>query len=428
MSALSAVAKPLQAPSQLGLEYKPLEPPQLDDPFPFYARLRQKAPVTFAPAFHLWLVSRYQDVMTVLKDPRRFSSRDILRPPVDLPPEMLQHLLDSGYSPDYPLLGDDPPAHTRIRGLVGKAFSMASVKALEATIRELARTYIDTMLQGGSRADIVAGLTHPLPMHVITQLLGIPASDRAQLKAWCTDENLFFVPHLPPDERMRSVREVAAFRRYLRHLVEERQQHPRPEDLLTHLIQARLEGERPLSTLEITNLLCVLVFAGHETTTNLMSTALLHLLRHPTAWQELHANPAAIPNAIEEVLRFDAPVKGMMRTTTEAVQLSGVEVPAGARLLLLFASANRDEAVFEKADSFDIHRATTSRHLDFGHGPHYCVGAQLARLEARITLDLLLERLPHLRLVPEQSIPYLPALLHRGPRQLWVDWSALPSR
>jgi cytochrome P450 len=416
------------AASQLGLEYKPFEQPLVDNPFPFYARLRREAPVTFAPAFHLWLVSRYQDVAMVLKDPRRFSSRDILRPPVDLPPELLELLKDSGYSTEYPLLGDDPPAHTRIRSLVGKAFSASNMKALESRIRELASGYIDTLLRSGSRGDIIAGVAHPLPMYVITQMLGIPASDQEQLKAWCKDENLFFVPHLPPDERKRSVEGVAAMRRYLRDLVRERQRNPRPDDLLTSLIQAQLEGERPLSVLELTNLISVLLFAGHETTTNLMGTALLHLLSHPTAWRELRANPAAIPNAIEEVLRYDAAVVGMMRTTTEPVELSGTQVPAGARLLLLFASANRDEALFEEPDRFDIHRASSSRHLGFSHGAHYCVGAQLARLEARVVLELLLERIPHLRLVPGQSRDYLPSLLHRSLRQLWVDWSALPEQ
>jgi cytochrome P450 len=416
------------ASAQLGLDYKPFEPPLLNDPHPFYARLRQEAPVTFAPAVQLWLISRYQDVAAVLKEPRRFSSRDILRPPVDLPPDMLEYLKASGYTVDYPLLGDDPPSHTRIRALVGKAFTASNVKALEANIRQLARGYIEKMNLGGSRADIVAGLTNPLPMHVITQLLGIPASDQQQLKAWCTDENLFFVPHLPPEERMRSAHGVAAFRRYLRTLVEERQRNTQPDDFLTSLIQATHEGERPLNTLELMSLASVLIFAGHETTTNLMGTALLHLLSHPTAWEELRANPALIPNAIEEVLRFDPAVVGMMRTATEPVRLSDTEIPAGARLLLLFAAANRDEAIFEQPGKLDIHRANAGRHLGFGHGAHYCVGAQLARLEIRITLELLLEQLPNPRLVPDQPVTYLPSLIHRGPRQLWVEWGSPPAR
>lgn len=417
----------MTAPSvSLGLDYKPLEPPLLDEPFPFYARLRQEAPVTFTPHFHLWLVSRYADVMTVLKDPRRFSSRDILRPPVDLPAEMLQLLEASGYTPDYPLLGDDPPAHTRIRGLVGKAFNMASVNALEARIRTAARTHVEALLRGSTRADLVSGLAWSLPMDVITELLGVPREDGARIRQWIEDEKLFFVPHLPPDGMRRAVEGVAAFRRYLRAMVEDRQQHPR-EDFLSTLIAARLEGERPLSTQELSNLLNVLVFAGNETSTNLISTALLCLLRHPGLWQELRANPAALPNTIEEVLRFDSPVVGMMRTVTEPTQLGGVELPAGARLLLLFASANRDESVFEQAARFDIHRANANRHLGFGHGTHYCVGAPLARLEARVVLELLIERLPNPRLVAGESVPYLPNLIHRGPQRLMVEWDTAPT-
>lgn len=410
-----------------GLDYNPLASPLLEDPFPFYARLRQEAPVTFAPGFQLWLVSRYQDVMTVLKDSRRFSSRDILRPPVDLPADLLQLLEASGYTADYPLLGDDPPAHTRIRGLVGKAFNLSSVNALETRIRAAALRYVDALLSGGSRADLVSGLAWYLPMDVITEMLGIPRADGEHIRKWIDDEKLFFVPHLPPDARRRAAEGVAAFRRYLRAQVEERQQHP-GEDFLSTLIAARLEGERPLSTPELSNLLNVLVFAGNETSTNLISTALLCLLRHPGLWQELRANPAAIPNALEEVLRFDSPVMGMMRTVTETTQLGGVELPAGARLMLLFASANRDETVFEQADRFELRRSNANRHLGFGHGTHYCVGAPLARLEARIVLELLVERLPAPRLAAGEPIPYLPNLLHRGPQRLMVEWDTPPAR
>lgn len=412
------------ASARLGLEYNPLEAPLLDNPFPFYERLRQQEPVTFAPAFHLWLVSRYQDVMAVLRDTRRFSSRDILRPPVGIPPELLQLLEESGYSPDYPLLGDDPPAHTRIRNLAGKAFSPTSVNAMEPRIRAIARAHVDAMVSGNTRADIVSALAWPLPMDVIAELLGIPAADREQIRKWIEDEKHFFVPHLPPDALRAAVEGVAAFRRYLRATIEQRQQHPQEGDFLSTLIQARIEGERPLSTVELANLLSVFVFAGNETTTNLISAALLHLLSRPGLWQELRADPATIPNALEEVLRFDAPVMGMMRTATEATQVGGVEIPAGARLMLLFASANRDESVFEQAGRFDIHRPNANRHLGFGHGTHYCMGAPLGRLEARIALELLVERLPNPRLVEGEPITYLPNIIHRGPQRLVLEWDA----
>jgi cytochrome P450 len=166
------------------------------------------------------------------------------------------------------------------------------------------------------------------------------------------------------------------------------------------------------------------MFAGQETTTNLLGTTVLHLLRHPGLWQKLSKNPSGIRNTLEEVMRFDAPVVGMMRTTTEPVQLSGTSLPAGARLFLLFASANHDEALFEQPERFDPERASAARHVGFGHGIHYCVGAPLARLEAQITLELMLERLPNLRLVPGEPVPYLPNLIHRGPRRLRVEWGA----
>jgi cytochrome P450 len=415
------------ASPSLGNEFNPLAPPLLDDPHPFYARLRQEAPVTFAPNFHLWLVSRYQDVMTVLKDPRRFSSRDTLRPPVQFPPDMLQILEDAGYTFDYPLLGDDPPAHTRIRGLVGKAFSLQHVSTFEPHIREIASGYVDSLLRAGPRVDLISGMANPLPLHVITEILGIPPADRSRIRQWIEAEKLFFIPYHPPDELRRIVEEVAAFRRYLRALVEDRRQNPR-NDFTTTLVEARLEGERPLSTVELVNLTDVLVFAGNETTTNLIGLTVLHLLRHPGLWEELRANPAAISSVLEEVLRFDAPVMGMMRTVKEPSQLSGVELPVGARLLLLFASANRDEAVFEHPDRFDIHRAGAARHLGLGHGTHFCIGAPLARLEARIALELLLERLPQPRLVPGEPISYLPSLIHRGPHKLMLEWDAPQAR
>jgi cytochrome P450 len=410
-------------PSKIGLDYKPLESPLLENPHPFYARLRREAPVTFAPAFQFWLVSRYQDVQTVLKDSRRFSSRDALRPPLELPPAIQAILKEADYSPDYPLLGDDPPGHTRVRGLVGKAFTIGRVESLAPRIRAIANTHLDNLMRKGSGADFIPSLAGPVPMQVITEMLGIPERDREQLRKWCDDEKLFFIPNLPPEQHLRVARGAADFRIYLRRLIEDRRKFP-GSDLLTSLLDARMEGERPLSTQELVALSCVIMFAGQETTTNLLGATVLHLLRHPGLWQELRKNPSGLRNAIEEVMRFDAPVVGMMRTTTEPVMLSGTSLPAGARLFLLFASANHDEDFFEQPGRFDIHRANAVRHLGFGHGIHYCVGSPLARLEAQITLELMLERLPDLRLVPGETVPYLPNLFHRGPRSLRVKWGA----
>jgi cytochrome P450 len=412
----------VMAPSALGLEFTPLDPLFLQDPFPFYARLRREAPVTFAPAFHFWLVSRYADVQTALKDARTYSSRDTLRPPVELPREVMAIVQPAGYRPEYPLLGDDPPAHTRVRALVGKAFTLARVSALEPRIRELCRNAIEALKRGGRQADLVSRLASPLAMNFMTELLGIPASDGERIKRWCDDEKLFFIP-IPLDQHLRAARGVADFRRYLRELVEDRRRSPR-DDLITSLLEARTEGARPLNTDELVALACVLVFAGHETTTNLIAILLHQLLRHPGLWQELRKAPYVIRNAIEETIRYDSPLVGMMRTTTAPVSLGGTELPAGARLFLLFASANRDESVFDNGERFDIHRASAVRHLGLGHGIHYCVGAQFARAEAQALLELMVEQLPDLRLVPGERVPYLPNLVHRAPQQLLVEWGA----
>lgn len=406
----------------LGQEYRPLESPQLEDPHPFLARLRREAPVVLAPAFHLWLISRYQDVLAILKDPRRFSSQDILRSPLQLPREVNDVLEEAGFTQEYPLIGDDPPAHTRVRGYVSKAFSAARISALAPRIQQIAHEYLDAFERQGGRGDVVAGLTYPQPMRMATELLGIPREDMDRIKRWCEEPVLLFNSGQTPEQQLERARRIAAYWRYLRELVEERRRTPRPDDILTTLIEARIEGEKPLDTREMVNLASVLVFASQETTTNLIGSALVHLLRHPESWRALCEDPSLIPQAIEEVLRYDAPASAMMRSTTEDVVLSGTPMPKGARLLLLFISANRDEEAFDQADRFDIRRESTARHLGFGYGTHFCVGAPLARLQARVALEALTQRMPSLRLAPGERAVYLPNLLNRGPQRLMVEW------
>ncbi|HYH94419.1 cytochrome P450 [Hyalangium sp.] len=410
--------------SLLGQEYRPLELPQLEDPHPFLARLRREAPVVLAPTFQLWLITRYQDVLSILKDSRRFSSQDILRSPLELPREVTAVLEEAGFTQDYPLLGDDPPAHTRIRGFVGKAFSAARMAALAPRIQQIATEYLDAFPRREGRTDVVAGLTYPLPMRVATELLGIPQEDMDRIKKWCEEPIQLFNSGQTPEQQLERAQRIAAYWLYLRALVEERRRNPRPDDILTTLIEARIEGEKPLDTREMVNLASVLVFAAQETTTNLLGNALIHLLRHPESWRALCEEPARIPQAVEEVLRYDAPASAMMRSTTEDVVLSGTPVPQGSRLLLLFNSANRDEDIYEQADRFDITRESAARHLGFGYGTHFCVGAPLARLQARITLETLTQRLPGLSLVAGERPVYLPNLLNRGPQRLMVEWKA----
>jgi cytochrome P450 len=258
---------------------------------------------------------------------------------------------------------------------------------------------------------------------VLLEFIGLPVSDATFIKQWCHDHILLSVPGMNADQQLQSARTEVAFSRYVHALIAERRRHPQA-DLLSALMQAEMEGERPLDDGELNSLLQQLLFAGQETTTNLLSSTLLSLLREPDLWHALRADPALVPKAVEEGLRHDAAIPGMFRTATQDVTLAGVAIPAGSRLFLAFASANHDERVFAEPKCFDVHRANADKHLSLGHGIHYCIGAALARLETRIGITVLLERLPGLRLVPAQRMTYLPSLINRALRHLYVTWGA----
>lgn len=403
-------------------EFDHLTPPLLDDPYPLYEQLRREAPVTYNPAFQMWFVSRHEDVLAILRDPARFSSAHILDPIEAHTPEVRAVLgADAGV---YPLLASDPPLHTRVRSLAGKAFSSQRLAALEPRIRAIATELIDAFAADGE-ADLVARFAEPLPIRLTGELFRIPVADMERIKRWCDDETVFLMAPLPPERRVELAHSVAAYRRYLRGLIEQRRAEP-GDDLVSELIQARIGGESPLSTEEIVGTLCVLIFAAHLTTTNMLGNALLHLLRREGAWQRLRESPALIPGALEESMRFDAPVQGLSRTVTEDCEVGGVKLARGARLFVLFASANRDPACTPDPDRFDLERAPT-QHLAFGRGPHFCIGAQLARMEGAIALELLTRRLPDLRLAGDEPPGYLPNLVHRGPGSLRVTWSKSPA-
>ncbi len=407
-------------PGAPSLPFPRLEPPHLNDPYPLYARIRCEAPVFYAPPFDLWFVSRYRDVREVVKDPQRYSSLDSIRAYGVLPPEV-QEVLKEGY-PDVPgLVDDDPPNLVRVRALVGKAFTPQRIAAMEPRIRAIANSLADGFARDG-RADLVARFLYPLPMYVMGEILNVPSADMPSLKRWCDDWGVFISGDLPLEEKVACARSIVSMQRYFAAMIEASRASPQ-SDLIAALLAARLEGERPLSDPEIIKLLMVLMFAGHETTANMMGNALLLFLQRPELWQSLRDDPGQIPRFIEESLRMDAAVQGMMRTTTEPVELGGVAIPKGARLFILFGAANRDEAEFEGADRFEPTRSNLEQHLAFGRGIHFCLGASLARLEARIAFETLCQRFPDLRLDPDQSIEYPPMLAHRGPKALYALWS-----
>jgi cytochrome P450 len=403
------------------VHFNPLVSPHLEDPYPVYARARQSAPVFFSPIHDAWVVTRYDDVLTILRDPSRFSSSHRFRQPVNPTPEVLAELAQ--LPPEVRLLvNEDPPGHRRTRSLVGKAFSPKQVTAMAPRVHAIAHELIDRFEAAG-HADLVQQYTYPLPMRVLLEFVGLPVEDADFIKQWCQDHILLAVPGISAAQQLQSARTEVAFRRYADALIAERRHHPQA-DLLSALIHVELDGERPLDDAELNSLLQQMLFAGHETTTNLLSNTLFQLLRAPDLWQALRADPSFTPNAVEEGLRHDAAIPGMFRTATQDVIVAGVAIPAGARLFLSFASANRDERLFATPEDFELRRFNADKHLSFGHGIHFCLGATLARLEAHMGIEVLLQRVPDLRLVPGQHITYLPSLLNRALQHLYVRWGS----
>jgi cytochrome P450 len=399
--------------------FNPLQSPYLENPYPLYARAQREAPIFFSPLFDTWVVTRYEDVRAILRDPKRFSSSYRFRTPVDPTPEVLDVL--AHLPPEVGLLvNEDPPGHRRTRGLVGKAFVPREIARMEARIYAIAHHLIDHLLETDG-ADLVRQYTYPLPMRVLLEFLGLPVEDADFIKQWCNDHMLLSVPDIGAAQQLRSAQTEVAFSRYIDALIAARQHQPQA-DVLSVLLHAQIEGERPLDGGELHALVEQLLFAGHETTTNLLSNTCYALLRDPSQWRALHRDPTLIPRAVEEGLRYEAPVQGMFRTTTEAVELHGVTLPAGARVFVAFGAANRDERIFTHPDRFNLWRPNADKHLAFGHGIHHCLGAPFVNLEARIALEVLVQRLPGLNLVPAQAITYLPSLLNRALQHLQVHW------
>lgn len=391
--------------------------PHLEDPYPLYRQLREQAGVFFADAFGMWIVTRYDDVRAVLTDSARFSSAYLIRTPHQPAPGVTD-ILAQGHPEVRVLLNQDPPDHARTRALVARAFSPRRVAGLQPRIQQITDELIDAFADTGS-ADLVRQLTWPLPLRVICELIGLPVTDAEQIRAWTDDLARLTSFGTTPDEQRAAAHGSVAFERYLADQIEQRRRAPR-DDLLTTVLTA--DGTAPLSTDEVVSLLTTLVFAGHETTANLLGNALLLLLQRPDLWAAAAGDAALVDAVVEETLRVDAPVQGMFRIAVTDTELSGVTIPAGAQVFALIGSANHDPDTFPHPDTTDPGRRGAERHLSFGHGIHFCIGAALARAEAAAAITTLTRRLPQLRLAPGFRAPYLPNLLHRGPHRLDAVW------
>ena len=404
----------------LAAGFDPFVEPYLSDPYPFWMRAREQEPVFFSPQIDYWVVTRYEDIKAIFSDPQTFSAGNAQTPIRPLAAGVTKMLRDGGLKTRPVMSNCDPPEHARIRKHTWGAFTPKRVAQLEPQIRGLVTRYIDR-IENQKRADLVREMFYELPVHVLFIFLGMPEADIGRIKTWSRKRLMLTWGRLSDEQQMVEAKGLLEYWKYTEAFIESLLADP-PDNYVGDLIRVSQADERELTTDEITNIVYGLVLAGHETTTSMSSNAIFTLMQHRDVWQRLCVEPEAIPNAVEELLRFNSSVITWRRKTTKPVEIAGVAIPEGANLLLALCSGNHDHTHFADPAKFDIDRPNVRSHLSFGFGIHFCLGAPLARLGLKIILEELARRLPDLRLSDDQEWSYPPNATFRGPEQLWVEW------
>ena len=397
--------------------FNPLDPAFGADPYPSYAQLRELDPVHKSP-FGIWVVSRYADCHALLRHPAVSSDQ---RNSTMFKTYVAQNPLTPAQREvvdGQPMLVRDPPDHTRLRRLASAAFTPRVVESMRPRVQQIVDELLDAVA-AARHMDVVADVAYPVPVRVIGELLGVPIDDQPKLKEWSSvlvaDLGLSLTATADPDSRRDT---AAAFDDYFRHLIAKRRADP-GSDLLSRLVVAEEHGDS-LSEAELLTTCVLLLIAGHETTANLIGNGLLALLEHRDQLDRVLADPGLLPNAIEELLRYDSPVQLSVRIALEPIELSGRTIEAGDMVIVLLGSANRDPERFADPDSLDVGR-TDNHHLAFGSGIHLCLGAPLARLEADVVLSTVLQRMPDLALA-DGDHSHRGGFVLRGLRALPVSW------
>lgn len=389
------------------------DPEVMQNPFPFYQWALANAPVVEMPGTGIKVIMSYAMCSEAAGRTEEFSNAftKTLSGALAGDPEVAG-ILSEGWPQMDTLLTADPPVHTRFRKLVNLAFSMPRVNALEAGIRDKVNRLIDGFIDRGE-CEFVSEYCVPLPVQVICEQLGFDLSWHGDVKRW-SDAFADRLGHMIPREReLECAREIVEFQKAVKVKIDERRANP-TDDLLSDVVNAQVDGERPLDDAEILSIAQQLMVAGNETTTHAVAGGIVHMAQNPDQVAKLRADPKLIPNAVEEVLRLDTPTAGMWRVVTRDCELGGHEFKGGSMVLVRYAAANRDPAQYPNPDAFDVERKNARTHLAFGKGIHMCVGNMLSRKEMTVSFETLLDRLDDIRLAEGAKLEVAPNLLLRG--------------
>jgi len=410
-------------------KFNPFDPETLQCPFPHYAKMREEAPVMEIAGMGVHMVTRHDLVMQILRDPQTFSSQfgGAGMPMDPATRERFAEVYAEGYPRVSTMLTADQPDHTRYRRLVSRAFHPKVIAELEPTIREIAVRLVDSWIDRG-RIEFVSDFAVPLPVEVIARALNVPESRMADFKRWSDDSIAGIGTNISIDERIRAERGVNEFQHYFAEQIEKRRTEPQ-DDILTNLLNARVEDDdsdlvdkRPLDMPEMLSIVQQLLVAGNETTTKMLTEMIRLLAENPEQWTMVKRDPSRVERIVEETLRLSTPTQGMWRIVTADTELGGFQLKKGTRIVVVFCSANRDERLYEKPDDFDPDRDNLRDHLAFGKGIHFCLGANLSRLEGKVALEELARRIDSISLPDSNTFEYFPSFMLRGLTRLDLEF------
>ncbi|MCG5073950.1 cytochrome P450/oxidoreductase [Paraburkholderia tagetis] len=400
--------------------FDPFSDAYQQDPPEYVRWAREQEPVFYSPQLGYWVVTRYADIKAIFRDNLTFSPSIALEKITPTGPEANAVLESYGYAMNRTLVNEDEPAHMPRRRVLMEPFTPEHLKRHEPLVRRLAREYVDRFIDTG-RADLVDEMLWEVPLTVALHFLGVPEEDMDMLRRYSIAHTVNTWGRPRPEEQVAVAHAVGNFWQFAGKVLEKMRQNPDGHGWMQYGIRKQQAHPEVVTDSYLHSMMMAGIVAAHETTANATANAMKLLLEHPRAWRELCEDPSLIPNAVEECLRHNGSIAAWRRLATKDVQIGGIEIPAGSKLLIVTSSANHDEHHFADADLFDIRRDNASDHVTFGYGAHQCMGKNLARMEMQIFLEEFTRRLPHMRLA-EQKLTYVPNTSFRGPEHLWVQW------